>query len=125
MKGENEMNKYQAPPPIKFTAAQEAQHRAYEARMDYVAAHREDFLNLVALAYGQSIQVAVKTIGYAAHTCGHSFDEALYECWRGHYHPHAEHLNFNLKPLDFNAYLSVMAVTVAGVKENAYASQVQ
>lgn len=110
--------KYEAPQPRKFSPAQEAAHRAHEARIDYVAAHREEFLKLCMMADRQGDrQIAVNIVGYAAHTLGMSFDEALYECWRGHYHPNAAHLDFTRSPINFQSYLSVMAAIPATAME--------
>lgn len=107
------MNKHESPQPRKFTPQQETEHRAHEARIDYVAEHRDDFLRLVAIANGQSLQEAVETLGCVARDFGRSFDEVLYLCWRSHYHPNAAHINFTVRPINFAAYQSVMAAVSA------------
>jgi hypothetical protein len=103
------MTTYKAPKPLKFSAKQDAQHRVHEARIDYVVEHRGEFLQLVALASKQSLQETVEETGFGASVSGRSFDEFLYERWQALYHPNAAHMNFSVRPINFEAYQSVMA----------------
>jgi hypothetical protein len=103
------MERYNPPQPRKFTPAQESSHRAHETRIDYVVEHRGDFLQLVTLASDQCLQETVEETGVGAEIMGLSFDEFLYKRWRALYHPDAAHINFSVRPINFEAYQSVMA----------------
>lgn len=109
------MSKYEPPKPRQFTASQEREHRDHETRIDYVAAHRDEFLLLVTAAHddeGYTLQCVVTAIGQGAHLCGRSFDETLYAFWRNAYHPFAVAWDFDRCPIDFDSCLKVMRVAL-------------
>ena len=110
------MNEYKAPQHRKFTPSQEAQHREHEARIDYVAEHRDQFVSLLAAASVWPLQEVVDGVGFYAHLNGQSFDEAIYKRWLVSYHPHASGWDFKAHPIDFGACLSVMAAVSTGEK---------
>jgi len=104
------MSKYEAPPARKFTPAQEAEHARYEAKIAYVAEHRDGFIKLIVAAnqFNWSLQKVVDEIGLRAHMCGQSFDESLFWMWLGSYQPHAQDWDFHHRPLNFEVIFSVL-----------------
>jgi hypothetical protein len=114
MKEVVEVNKHKAPQPQKISSSHEVQHRAHEAKIDYVVEHREEFLKLVAAAGEQSIQEVVDELGYVSSMFGVTFDEHLFKRWLHAYSPHSVDWNFNARPINFAVYQSVMAIQSRG-----------
>jgi hypothetical protein len=100
------MSKYDAPTPRKFSAKQEAEHRKWEASVEYVAEHREQFLEMLA-----AIEWSVEGVATHAHAYGKTFDESLFVIWLSNYHPNAASWDFKVKSVDFSLYLKFMPLT--------------
>ncbi|OLE54194.1 MAG: hypothetical protein AUG51_09390 [Acidobacteria bacterium 13_1_20CM_3_53_8] len=100
--------KYGPPRERRFTPAQEREHRAHEARGDYVVAHLEQFLELLAAAYEWGMQEVVEAIGSVAHWQGRTFEEQLFNWWLGAFHPEESEWDFGALLINFEVYLSTL-----------------
>src|SRR2546423_13297510 len=100
--------KYGPPRERRFTPAQEREHRAHEARGDYVVAHLEQFLELLAAAYEWGMQEVVEAIGSDAHLQGRTFEEQPFN-WRVRaFHPGKSERDFRALRNNFERYLSLL-----------------